>query len=66
MAEEITVDISPAGNVKIEATGFTGNGCAKATEQIELVLGGASRKRKEKPEFHMPSSTNQNITKQTF
>ena len=54
----ITVDISPAGSVKIETSGFNGVGCAKATEQIEIVLGGAGRKtKKKKPEFFASPNT---------
>lgn len=55
----INVNISPAGNVTIDAQGFTGNNCAKATEQLELVLGGGG-KRTKKPEFHAPSSQSTN------
>lgn len=56
--QQLIVEISPAGSVKIDAKGFTGNGCAKATEQIEVVLGGATpRKKKKKPEFFASPST---------
>lgn len=65
MPEEIIIDISPAGGIKIEAQGFTGSACAKATEQIEIVLGGGA-KRKEKPEFSMPPLANSQNTKLTF
>lgn len=65
--ENIVVDVSPGGNVKIEANGFTGGACEKATEQLEIVLGGgtAKKKRDYKPEFSMPASTNQ-TQHQTF
>lgn len=52
----LVIDISPSGNVQIDAQGFQGNSCAKATEQIELVLGGANKKRSEKPEFFAPNT----------
>jgi len=59
MTKEIVIDISPAGSVSVEANGFKGKGCAKATEQIELVLGGqGGRKRKEKPEYFAPTGSN--------
>lgn len=59
MAKEIIVDISPAGTVTVDVTGFTGKGCTKATEQLELVIGGlGGKKRKEKPEYHAPTGTN--------
>ena len=51
--QQINIDISPAGNVKIDACGFSGQGCVKATEQIEIVLGGQGKKR-DKPEMYQP------------
>lgn len=54
MSERIIIDISPAGTSKIEAEGFQGTGCAVATRELELVLGGGAVKRKEKPEFYAP------------
>lgn len=60
----LVIDITPAGNVNIDAQGFEDNTCAKATEQIEVVLGGV-KKKDEKPEFFCPASSNQN-TKLTF
>jgi len=65
MAQMIVIDISPAGSVKIDAQGFQGCGCAEATEQLELVLGGGQRKRTEKPEYYQPASTGA-TTKLTF
>ena len=44
MAKTIIVDISPAGNVTIDAQGFTGEECVKATEQIEIALGGEMKR----------------------
>lgn len=61
--QTITIDITPAGTVSIEASGFTGNSCDKATEQIELVLGGGQLKKKPKPERFMPASTTQSINR---
>jgi len=56
--KQIIIDITPAGSVKIDAKCFVGQDCAKATEQIEIVLGGAgSRKKKKKPEFFASPST---------
>ena len=63
-SKSITVDIGPAGDVKVEAHGFAGNQCEKATEQIELVLGGKAEKKK-KPEYYNPATTNTG-TKLTF
>jgi hypothetical protein len=62
----ITIDITPAGTVTVDAQGFQGCGCAEATEQIELILGGGQRKRKEKPEYYAPAATGQQTNKLTF
>lgn len=49
----LTIDISAAGTVKVEANGFNGVGCAKATEQIEIAIGGMGKKtKKAKPEYY--------------
>ena len=64
--QTITVDISPAGSIKIEANGFTGTACDKATEQIELVLGGGQVKKKSKPERYAPNISSDNSNKLTF
>lgn len=54
----ITVQIDPQGQVKIEATGFVGNACEKATAEIEKALGLPSAKKK-KPEYYATqTSTN--------
>lgn len=61
----LTINISPVGKVEIEADGFTGSSCAKASEQIEIMLNGETSKKKTyKPEFSMPSVTDS--TKLTF
>ncbi len=65
MSKELVIDISPAGTVKIEAKGFQGQGCAKATEQIEIALGGVAAKKKPKPEFYQTPNSNQSV-KRTF
>ncbi len=64
--KEIVVDISPAGTVKVEANGFNGVGCDKATEQIEIAIGGAGlRKKKAKPERYIGGGQSQ-ASKLTF
>lgn len=35
----IEVDVSPQGDVKIEATGFVGGACLAATREIEEAIG---------------------------
>jgi len=66
MAKQIVIDISPAGSVKIDAQGFNGVGCSKATEMIEVAIGGAGiRKSTKKPEYYVPSGQN-NQNKNVF
>lgn len=50
---KVVVTVTPAGNVKIDAIGFKGNACDKATEQLHVVLGGgaAQTSKKRKPDF---------------
>lgn len=64
--ETITIDISPAGTVNIEASGFRGAACEKATEQLEVVLGGGIAKKKSKPERHMPPLSSAQHNKLSF
>lgn len=51
--KQVIVTVSPAGSVQIDAKGFTGNACEKATEQLHVVLGGtgAAVNKKRKPDF---------------
>lgn len=64
--KQVVIDITAAGSVKVDAQNFQGNGCAKATEQIELAIGGAGAKKKTpKPEFYKSAGTN-NQNKQVF
>ena len=50
---QVIVTITPAGTVKIDAVGFKGNACEKATEQLHAVLGGGTQAgtKKRKPDF---------------
>lgn len=65
MTKQVIIDISPAGTVNIDAVGFKGQGCAKATEQIEIVLGGQAAKKKKKPDFFAPAGGGTKV-KQAF
>lgn len=62
MAQQIVITIGPDGATSFDAQGFKGSSCEKATEQLELVLGGES-KRKKKPEYHMPPAINSGSVK---
>lgn len=57
MPQIIKIDVSPAGDVKVDAQGFTGQSCADATKGIELVLGGGEAKKDKKPEWYAPATT---------
>jgi hypothetical protein len=50
MSRSIEVVITPAGEVKIDAVGFKGADCEKATAFIEAALG-IEQIRVRKPEF---------------
>ena len=39
MSKVIIVDVSPAGEVNIEAKGYTGKSCVEATAFLEKALG---------------------------
>ena len=59
--KRVEIVIDAEGNVELEAFNFKGQGCAEATKQIEIVLGGgnASTDKKRKPEFSQQSTGNQ-------
>lgn len=40
MSRRITITIDPMANVKVDAEGFSGNDCTKATEAIEKAVVG--------------------------
>lgn len=56
MAKQVVVEISPSGSIKVDAQGFKSNECDKATEHIEIALGGVATKKK-KPEYFQPAGT---------
>lgn len=47
----INVVIAPDGSIRIDAVGFKGADCEKATKFLEDALG-VTADRKRKPEFH--------------
>lgn len=51
MAKSIEVIIQPTGELKIDALGFQGTDCEKATTFLEEALGQIAAKQK-KPEYH--------------
>jgi hypothetical protein len=49
----VEITIQPDGEVKVDAIGFAGVGCKKATtELIEVLAGGGSTDTKPKPDFY--------------
>lgn len=51
MAKTIEIIVQPDGSLKIDALGFQGADCEKATRFLEQALG-KSKGRQKKPEFH--------------
>jgi hypothetical protein len=49
--EKITVTFNPDGTVEMDAEGFEGGECLKATQDLEKALGKVTNRTK-KPEFH--------------
>lgn len=47
----IEIEVAATGEIKIEAMGFKGNACEKATAAIEAALG-VKKSSKKKPEFY--------------
>lgn len=54
----IVVEISPDGGLKIEAVGFKGNACEKATAALEKAMGLPGKKTK-KPEYNVQETLSQ-------
>ncbi len=52
----IEVTVSPRGDITIDAVGFKGADCEKATRFLEEALGIAGPKQK-KPEYHQRGTT---------
>lgn len=63
---QIVIEVSPAGSVTVDAQCFTGANCAKATEQIEMVLGGQGQKKSKKKPEYFASSGGKHHNKMTF
>lgn len=51
MQKQIIVEVLPDGQIKIDAIGFQGSACAKATALLEKALGQVTQRGK-KPEFY--------------
>jgi len=60
MKRTIEIIIGTAGELKIDAIGFKGADCEKATRFLEEALGVAASKTK-KPEYHQRSQQRQTL-----
>ena len=58
MPKQIEILIQPNGEIQIEAVGFKGGACEKATAAIEQALGVAG-KRQKKPEYYAAAAAGQ-------
>lgn len=56
--KQVIVECAPDGTVKIEAVGFQGNACEKATAEIERALGQV-KSRSKKPEYFQANKRTQ-------
>ncbi len=56
----IEVIVQPDGSLKIDAVGFQGADCEKATEFLEKALG-QTRGKQKKPEYHRRVRTQQQV-----
>jgi hypothetical protein len=56
MNRTIEIIVSPLGDISIDAVGFKGPDCEKATRFLEKALGVAGQKIK-KPEYHQRGTT---------
>jgi hypothetical protein len=55
MSKTIEIIVSPIGDISIDAVGFKGPDCEKATKFLEEALGVVGQKIK-KPEYHQRNS----------
>ncbi len=60
MSREIEVIVAPDGSLKIDAVGFHGADCEKATAFLEQALGRTTGKQK-KPEFYQQAHHQQRV-----
>ena len=60
MAKTIEVIVNPDGSLKIDALGFQGADCEKATRFLEQALGKVAGKQK-KPEYYRQAQRQQRV-----
>jgi hypothetical protein len=52
--KKIVVTISDDGETQVEAMGYRGSGCVKASDPLVKALLGETRNETKKPEFYQP------------
>jgi Protein of unknown function (DUF2997) len=55
--KQVIIEVDAEGNIKVEASGFKGADCEKATKALEAALGAQQGDRKRKPEFFQATGT---------
>ena len=60
MTKTIEVIVNTGGGIKIDAVGFKGADCEKATAFLEKALGTVNARRK-KPEYHRQAQVQQKV-----
>ena len=60
MAKTIEVVVDTGGGIKIDAVGFKGADCEKATAFLEKALGSVMTRQK-KPEYHQRAQAQQKV-----
>jgi hypothetical protein len=60
MAKTIEVVVNTGGEIKIDAVGFKGADCERATAFLEKALGNVKGRTK-KPEYHQRAQTRQRL-----
>lgn len=58
--KSIVIEIKPGGETKIEAIGFNGGACEKATAAIEAALGTVTTRNK-KPDYYVQDTVHQKV-----
>lgn len=61
--QSVEVIVQPDGKLQIEAVGFTGADCEKATRFLEAALGG-TKERRRKPEYHRANTAKAKLRQQ--
>ena len=59
--KQVLVKVEASGEIVIEAVGFRGNACDRATEAFEKALGVAGGPKKRKPDFYQQQSNGQQV-----